>query len=141
MVLDEVFERFAQRTNVADMVRAALEHALSPLVIHFLFAQVAERQHTHTLMFSSVVDLMGAVVARIHPAVNSAYRAWAEAIGVSILALCDKLDRTEPGLSAELACRTGRTLGTVITAMGGERAARLPGHRVKVLDGNHLAST
>ena len=29
----------------------------------------------------------------------------------------------------------------VITAMGGERAAWLPGYRVKILDGNHLAGT
>ena len=141
MVLDEVFERFAQQSPVAVMARAALEHALSPLAIDSLFEQVAERQYTRTLLFSSVVDLMGAVVARIHPAVNAAYRARAETIGVSIRALYDKLNRTEPGLSAELVRHTARTLGPVITAMGGERAAWLPGYRVKILDGNHLAST
>ena len=141
MILDEIFERFAQQSPVAVMARAALEHTLSPLAIDSLFEQTAQRQYTRTLLFSSVVDLMGAVVAKIQPAVNSAYRARAEILGVSIRALYDKLDRTEPGLSAELVRHTARTLGPVITAMGGERAAWLPGYRVKILDGNHFAAT
>ena len=68
-------------------------------------------------------------------------RAKAEALGVSLRAVYDKLERTEPGLSAELVRHTARTLGPVITAMGGERAAWLPGYHVKILDGNHLAGT
>ncbi len=141
MILDDVFERFVQQSPVAVMARAALEHALSPLAIDSLFERTAQRQYTRTLLFSSVVDLMGAVVAKIQPAVNAAYRARAETLGVSIRALYDKLDRTEPGLSAELVRHTARTLGPVITAMGGERAAWLPGYQVKILDGNHLAGT
>jgi IS4 transposase len=141
MVLDDLFERFARQSPVTVMVRAALEHALSPLAIDALFERTAERQYTRTLLFSSIVDLMGAVVARIQPTVNAAYRARAEALGVSIRAVYDKLDRTEPGLSAELVRHTARALGPVITAMGGERAAWLPGYRIKILDGNHLAGT
>jgi IS4 transposase len=123
------------------MVRAALEHALSPGAIDALFERTARRQYTRTLLFSSVVDLMGSVVAKIRPAVNAAYRAKAEALGVSLRAVYDELDRTEPGISAELVRHTARTLGPVITAMGGERAPRLPGYRVKILDGNHLTGT
>jgi IS4 transposase len=123
------------------MVRAALEHALSPRTIDALFERTAQRQYTRTLLFSSVVDLIGAVVAKIQPAVNAAYRARAESLGVSLKAVYDKLDRTEPGISAELLRHTARTLGPVITAMRGERAAWLPGYRVKILDGNHLAGT
>jgi IS4 transposase len=123
------------------MARAALEHALSPQAIDALFERTAERQYTRTLLFSSVVDLMGSVVAKIQPAVNAAYRARAEALGVSLRAVYDKLERLEPGLSAELVRHTARTLNPVVTAMGGERAAWLPGYRVKILDGNHLAGT
>ena len=141
MVLDDIFERFAWQSPVTVMARAALEHALAPRAIDALFEQTAQRQYTRTLLFSSVVDLMGSVVARIQPAVNPAYRARAEALGVSLRAVYDKLERTEPGLSAELVRHTARTLGPVITAMGGERAAWLPGYRVKILDGNHLAGT
>src|SRR3954466_4934439 len=121
------------------MARAALEHALSPQAIDALFDRTAERQYTRTLLFSSVVDLMGTVVAKIRPAVNAAYRARAEALGVSLRAVYDKLERLEPGLSAELVRHTARTLNPVIGSMNGERSAWLPGYRVKVLDGNHLA--
>jgi IS4 transposase len=141
MVLDDIFERFARESPVTVMARAALEHTLSPQAIDALFEQTAQRQYTRTLLFSSVVDLMGAVVAGIQPAVNAAYRAKAEALGVSLRAVYDKLDRTEPGVSAELVRHTARTLGPVINSMRGERAAWLPGYRIKILDGNHLAGT
>lgn len=72
MVLDDIFERFAQQSPVTVMARAALEHTLSPQAIDALFEQTAERQYTRTLLFSSVVDLMGSVVAKIQPAINAA---------------------------------------------------------------------
>jgi hypothetical protein len=141
MVLDDIFERFAQQSPVTVMVRVTLEHALSPQAIDALFEQTAQRQYTRTLLFSSVVDLMGTVVAKIQPAVNAAYRVKADALGVSLRAVYDKLERLEPGLSAELVRHTARTLNPVVTALGGERAAWLPGYHVKILDGNHLAGT
>jgi len=141
MVLDDVFERFAEQSPVTVMARAALEHALSPRAIDALFEDVAERQYTRTLLFSTVVDLMGTVVCNVRPAVHAAFQANAESIGVSLRAVYDKIDRTEPGLSAELVRHTARALAPVIAAMGGERAAWLPGYRVKILDGNHLAGT
>jgi len=94
MVLDGVFERFARQSPFTIMVRAALEHALSPQAIDALFERTARRQYTRTLLFSSVVDLMGAVVAKIQPAVNAAYRAKPEALGVLLRAVYDKLERT-----------------------------------------------
>ena len=141
MVLDDIFERFTQQSPVTVMARAALEHTLSPRAIDALFERTAQRRYTRPLLFSSVVDLMGAVVARVQPAVNAAYRARAESLGVSLRAVYDKLERLEPGLSAELVRHTARTLSPVVTAMGGERVAWLPGYRIKILDGNHLAGT
>src|SRR4051812_21918688 len=141
MVLDDIFERSARPSPVTVMARAALEHALSPRAIDSLFERTAQRQYTRALLLSSVVDLMGSVVARIQPAVNAAYRARAEALGVSLRAVYDELERLEPGVSAELVRHTARTLNPVIMSMGGERAAWLPGYRIKILDGNHLAGT
>ena len=141
MVLDDIFERFARQSPVTVMARAALEHALSPQAIDARVEQAAQRQYPRTLLSSSVVDLMGSVVAKIQPAVNAAYRARAEALGVSLRAVYDKIDRLEPGVSAELVRHTARTLGPVIKAMAGEREAWLPGYSIKILDGNHLAGT
>src|SRR3954453_13472396 len=141
MVLDGIFERFAQQSPVTVMARAALEHALDPPAIDALFERTAQRQYTRKLLFSTVVDLMGTVVCNVRPAIHAAFQANAESIGVSLRAVYDKVDRTEPGLSAELVRHTARTLGPVVTAMGGERASWLSGYRVKILDGNHLAGT
>jgi IS4 transposase len=141
MVLDDIFERFAEQSPVTVMARAALEHALDPRAIDALFENVAQRQYTRTLLFSQVVDLMSTVVCNVRPAIHAAFQANAESFGVSLRAVYDKIDRTEPGLSAELVRHTARTLGPVITAMDGGRAAWLPGYSVKILDGNHLAGT
>jgi hypothetical protein len=141
MVLDDIVERFAQQSPVSVMARAALEHALSPQAIDALFERTAQRQYTRTLLFSSVVDLMGTVVAKVQPAVNAAYRAKADALGVSLRAVYDEVERTEPGLSAEPVRHTARTLAPVVTAMAGERVALLPGYRIKIVDGDHLAGT
>src|SRR4051794_11921086 len=141
MVLDGIFERFAQQSPVTVMARAALEHALDPPAIDALFERTAQRQYTRTLLFSTVVDLMGTVVCNVRPAIHAAFQANAESIGVSLRAVYDKIDRTEPGVSAELVRHTARTLGPVITAMGGTRTTWLPGYPVKILDGNHLAGT
>src|SRR4051812_7604383 len=141
MVLDDIFERFAAQSPVTVMARAALEHALDPSAIDALFEEVAERQYTRTLLFSTVVDLMGTVVCNVRPAIHAAFQANAESIGVSLRAVYDKIDHAEPGVSAELVRHTARTLGPVITSMGGGRPAWLPGYPVKILDGNHLAGT
>src|SRR3954470_3760462 len=141
MVLDSIFERFAEQSPVTVMARAALEHALDPRAIDALFEDVAEHQYTRTLLFSQVVDLMSTVVCNVRPAIHAAFQANAESIGVSLRAVYDKIARLEPGVSAELVRHTARTLGPVVTAMGGGRPAWLPGYTVKILDGNHLAGT
>jgi IS4 transposase len=141
MILGEVFERFAHESPLTVMAHGILENALNPTVVDQLFEDVAEAQYTRKLLFSSVVDLMSTVVCRIKPAIHSAYKARQAAIGVTVKAVYEKLDRIEPGLSEALVRTTARRLEPVIDAMGGARAPLLPGYRVKILDGNHLAAT
>jgi IS4 transposase len=141
MILGDVFERFAQNSPLSVMGRGVMENALSPTVIDQLFDDVAERQYTRKLLFSSVVDLMSVVVCRIQPSIHAAYQARAETIDASIKAVYDKLDHTEPMLSAALVHSTARRLASVIEAMNGARSPLLPGYRVRILDGNHLAGT
>lgn len=141
MLLDDVFERFVQNCPLPVMVRGLLENTLSPGFVDELFEKTAESQYTRTLLFSSVVDLMGMVVGRVRPAINAAYKARAETIGVSLKSVYNKLDHVEPGISATLVRATAERLDTVITTMGGALPPLLPGYRVKILDGNHLAST
>src|SRR3974377_57523 len=69
MLLGEVFERFVQDCPLPVMVRGLLENPPTPRSVDELFANVAERQYTRTLLFSSLVDLMGLVVTGVRPAV------------------------------------------------------------------------
>src|SRR4051794_38498390 len=141
MILSDVFDRFTVNSPLSVMAQGVIENALNPTVIDQLFEDVAERQYTKKLLFSSIVDLMSLVVCRIQPSIYAAYQANAETIAGSIRAVYDKLDRTETALSAALVHATAERLEPVIDAMSGARSPLLPGYRVKILDGNHLAST
>lgn len=141
MLLSQVFERFAEKRPVSVMTRAAMEHALSRDALDALFEARSERQYTKELLFSSMVDLLGVVVCRAAPSVHAAYQAVQETLPVSLTAVYGKLNNTEPQLAAALVEHTADRLGKVIRSMGGAMPALVPGHRVRILDGNHLAST
>src|SRR3954453_189852 len=141
MLLGDVFELFAQEAPISVMVRASLENALNPQALDLLFEATAQRQYTRTLLFSSIVDLMSTVVCRIRPSINAAYKKNAPLLGVTRKAVYDKLDRLEPEIAAALVRHTATALEPVITAMGGDLPAWLPGYRIRIVDGNHLAST
>jgi len=141
MVFSDLFERFAADCPLPVVARATLENALNPRIIDGVFEDVADRQYTRKILFSSIVELMTLVVCRIRPAISAAYQARAETIDASLKAVYDKLDRTEPAIAAALVRTTAERLAPVIQAMGGARPELLPGYRAKILDGNHLAGT
>jgi hypothetical protein len=141
MILSEVFERFAEESPVTVMARAALENALPPSAVDALFEDVAERQYTRDLLFSDVVGLMGLVVCKVRPSINAAYKKHAEALGVTRQAVYDKINGMEPPVGAAPVRYTAAAMAPVVGAMGGRRGPRLPGYRVRVLDGSHLPGT
>src|SRR3954467_1833866 len=141
MILSDVFERFAQDAPLSVMAQAIMENALNPSVLDQLFEDVAEKQFTHKLLFSTIVDLMSVVVCRIRPSIHAAFQARAETVGATIDAVYDKLDGTETAVSAALVQTVAARLVPVVEAMGGGRADWLPGYRVRLLDGNHLPGT
>jgi IS4 transposase len=138
MILDEVFERFTRNAPLSVMAQGIMENALNPQILDQLFEDVAEKQFTHKLLFSTIVDLMSVVVCRIRPSIHAAFQARAETVGATIDAVYDKLDGTETAVSAALVQTVAARLTPVIDAMGGGRADWLPGYRVRILDGNHL---
>lgn len=60
MYLEAVFERFTQKGPVTVRSRALMENALAPDALNNIFAEHAEHQYEKNLLFSSLVDLMGA---------------------------------------------------------------------------------
>ena len=66
-MLGKAFERFVEKAPVAVMVRGILERVLSADALDRLYEEVADRQYTRELLFSSVFELMNLVVCRIQP--------------------------------------------------------------------------
>ena len=140
-MLPDVFQTFLERSPIAVMAQAVVVNLFRPERLDALFERTAQRQYQRSLMFSAVVGLMYSVVLGAVPSVYAAYRQRRQALKVSDQAVYDKLDGLEPGLSAALVEDSARQAEAVIDALGARRAPRLPGYRVRILDGNHLAAT
>ncbi|HEV3164378.1 MAG TPA: transposase [Isosphaeraceae bacterium] len=138
MIFSDVFERFSQDSPLSVMAHGVMENALNPQILDELFEDVARKQFTNKLLFSTTVDLMSVVVCRIRPSIHAAFQAQADTVGASIDAVYDKLNGTETVVSAALVGSVAARLTPVIDAMNGARPDWLPGYRTRVLDGNHL---
>lgn len=141
MLLEKLFDRFAKGSPLTVMLRGTLEYALRPELLDQLFAETAARQYTHKLLFSTLVDITALVVCRVHRSHNAAYQADPAQVGVSLRALYDKLDHTEPAISAAMVHHIGARLLPVVQELQAGLPPRLPGYRMRILDGNHLAAT
>jgi IS4 transposase len=141
MIHSELFERFAQGDTIPLMAQALMENALCPRSLDQLFDDLAERQYTRQLLFSSIVELMSVVVCGIRPSINAAYAKNAVAINASLTALYRKIERLETPIGAAMVRTTAERLAAVGTAMGAGSTPFLKGYRTKILDGNHLAKT
>lgn len=141
MILSEVLERFTKRAPICVMARAILERVLSPTVINQWFDRSATRQYPRRRLFSSVVDLMAWVVCRVRPSLHAAYPGGEEPLEGSLRSRYEKVERMETGVSEALVRHTAQELPPVIEALEAELPAWVPGYRVKILDGNHLAGT
>jgi hypothetical protein len=137
----KMVQRFVQGSALPVMVRATIENALSPEAVDSLFAKVAKRQYTRELLFSDVVTLMSSVVCGTRQSMHDAYQDLKERLHVSAASVYNKLNGLEPEVSAALVRHTSERLQPVIATMEGQLAPLLPGYRLKILDGNHLAAT
>ena len=141
MILGECFEKFIERSPVSVMVRGTLERVFDPEKLERVFADNAVLQYTRELTFAQCVGLMSDVVFRITPSVGAWYKAHGEELSVTRQAVYDKLKRLELPIAAGLVEYSGRELGASLQQMPTPPPPLLPGYRVRVLDGNHLAGT
>lgn len=141
MNVHAILERIEQRAPVCVMLRTLLESTFAPERLDRLFEQTAVRQDNRTLLFSTVADIMGLVAMKVHPSVHAAYQARAEEIGVTVKALYDKLQRTEPSVSQMMVRDSGARLQEILGKLKASGPELLPGYHVKVVDGNHLRRT
>lgn len=139
LTLSPLLQRFADRQPLPVMAQSLLRHSFRPEVLNALFDGFSERQYSRKLLFSSLFDLMTAVVFRQQPSIRAGYQQTGrEAIGVSLAAVYDKLNGLEPGLLQQLAHYSVCTSQTLMDEMAVPTHAWLPGVEVRILDGNAL---
>jgi IS4 transposase len=141
MRLGEVFERFIQQAPISVMFRTLLEHALDPAEIDRVFEENADRQYTREVLFSSIVELMGAVVCGAQPSVRAAYLASLGEVAASLSALYEKLKGLEPGVCRAFVLDNAGRLAPLVRQLDAALPQPVAGYRAKILDGNHLAGT
>jgi len=141
MILGPVFERFLDESPLSVMMRATLEHAFSASALDDLFERHAERGYTRELLFSTVAELMGLVVAGKAPHVQSAFQQVRPRVPVSLKSVYEKLAHIEAPVAAAMVRHVADRCQALLRHLGGARKPLLPGYRVRILDGNHLAAT
>jgi Transposase DDE domain len=138
---ENIFDAFVQHSPMSVMMRGLMERILQPEKLDEIFARHGKLQYHRELLFSDLVNLMSLVVCGIHPSVNAAYKAQAQAVNVTRGAVYSKLNGVETAVSAGLLRETASELGGLIKQMGGAAEPLLPGYEVRILDGNALAAT
>ena len=120
------------------MARVALEHALPSDWIDAVFEDHRQRQYSRELLFSTVVELVTLVSLGLRPSLHAAARTL-ETLPVSMGALYDRVNRTEPAILRALVRGSAERLAPV--AAGWSSGSSLPGWQLRVLDGNHLPAS
>ena len=138
MVLTSVVERFEQHAPASVMARTALEHALPAGWIDEVFEEHRQRQYSRELLFSTVVELVTLVSLGLRPSLHAAARTM-DTLPVTLAALYDKVNRTEPAILRALVRGSAERLAPVAAAV--DSGTILPGWRLRVLDGNHLPAS
>lgn len=140
-MLPAAFLPFVEQRPISVMARAIVERFFQPEALDALFHQTAVKQYERELLFSSVVELMQAVVLGVEPTVFAAYRKRRHMLPVSDDAVYDKLKGMELAVSAAVVTDSAKRAAQVIEELGAKRQEWLPGYRVRILDGNHLSAT
>lgn len=140
MTMKDLWERFVEQSPVTVMARVVLEQAISAEWIDSVFEKHRQRQYTRELLFSTVVELMMMVVLGVRRSVHAAAKKAAD-LPVSLTALYNKLDKTEPGVMRALVQGSAERLAPVMTQVRANRAPLVPDYRIRIVDGNHLPAS
>jgi hypothetical protein len=133
-----LFARFAKRAPLSVMTRILLENLVGAAQLDAVFRDVAQRQYTNQLLFSTCADLLVEVTLFGCSSVNAAYLRNQEDIPVSVVSVYEKLQRVEPAVCEALVARTADRARDVVVALKAERPEPIPGYRLRIGDGNVL---
>jgi IS4 transposase len=141
MLLGKRFKDYVESSPVCVMIRGTLERVLDPDKLEQVFEDHAVRQYTRELTFAQCGEIMSDVVFRVSPSVGAWYKGHPDVLSVTRQAVYDKLKHLELPISAALVRHSEAELRPALKAMGIRPQPLLPGFRLRVLDGNHLAGT
>jgi hypothetical protein len=141
MLLSDLFRPFVEEKPICVLARITLERLLDPCHLDNLFDDVAQRQYTRDLLFSTTVDLMAQVVLGRKPSIHAAWKGLADRISVTDQAVYNKLQHMELPVSAALVADSARRAAPTIRALDALLPPWLKGYHTKILDGNHLEAT
>jgi len=141
MLLGKRFETFVEQSPVSVMVCGTLERVFQPDRLEQLFEQHAVLQYTKELTFTQCVGIMSDVVLRVVPTVGTWYKTHPGELSVTRQAVYDKLKHLELPVSAALVQYSAAELRSCLEHLTPLPPEPLPGYRLRVLDGNHLAGT
>jgi hypothetical protein len=140
--MDEVFERFCQRSPFSVMTRATFERLFGDDALDRLFDHKAQNQYHRRLAFSTVATLLTQVVLRVRPSLRNAYGEAAQRPPAALKAVYDKTAGVEPAVCSALVERVAEAAEQALAQMPGScRPDPVPGLRLLTFDGNHLAGT
>lgn len=140
-MIEDILEHMLQRTPLVLMARVLLERAMDAAHFDDLFKRMAVKQYTRTALFSDIIALLMTVTTRMHRSVGAAYHEHKGCLGVSLVALCGKLKRTDLPLISALVRENSERLGEVISALNAELPPLVRGYRTRIVDGNALGAT
>ena len=141
MTFSVIMQRFVEQRPVAVITRLLLEAQLSPRFFDEIFHDKAKRQYTRDLAFSTAANVLCQVTLGGQSSVYAVFRKQKESIPVSVVALYQKLQRTEPGLCEALVAGSSQPMAELVKELDALRAEPVAGRRLRIIDGNLLAGT
>lgn len=138
---DQIVAHFSQKTPLTMMAQTAIEHLFAEGPLEELFGRERGSQYTREITFTALVNLMAGVVLCFYGSVRAGHDKLKDRIEGSLSAVYEKLKHVEPELCLALVRHGYDRIAPLIREMNGAAPALLPGRRVRMLDGNHLAAT
>jgi len=146
-VLESIFRPFVEKSPICVTAAGAMSRLLSAERLDGLFERARVGQYAHRLLFSSTFELMAAVVSGGRKSVHHAYQTAEHPLGVSVVAVYDKLKGIEPCTSQALVRDVGAEVSALVDQMGGGGGAGvlfeplLAGYHTRILDGNCIEAS
>jgi len=140
-MLKSVFERFAKKAPVALLFRGLFARVFSPERLNRIFNENRCWQNESALLFSSVVDIVGAAVVKAKPSVHAAFIEHEDEVDVSKQAFYEKLARIEVPVCEAMVSECTAELAAILHAAKIKKPDLVDGFHAFVIDGKRLDGT